>query len=133
MHKKSETRARNPRAAEVVELRCGRLRLCRMWQAGPYLFRPIIPRVPMPTTLQLKFVPFGTSPKGVLIVFCEEGVKFGPAARKALAPTGDLVTRAAAAARFQGKNGSTLDILTPAGLEVTRLVIVGAGKVADLK
>src|SRR3954470_1840538 len=88
---------------------------------------------PMPTTLQLKFVPFGTSPKGVLIVFCEEGVKFGPAARKALAPTGDLVTRAAAAERFQGKNGSTLDILTPAGLEVTRLVIVGAGKVADLK
>jgi leucyl aminopeptidase len=66
-------------------------------------------------------------------VFCEEGVKFGAAARKAMAPTGDLVTRAAAAERFQGKNGSTLDILTPAGLEVTRLVIVGAGKVADLK
>jgi len=84
-------------------------------------------------TLQLRFVPFGTRAKGVLIAFCEEGLKLGPAARKALAPTGDLVTRAAAAERFQGKNGSTLDILTPAGLEVARLVIVGVGKVADLK
>src|SRR4051794_17169246 len=87
----------------------------------------------MPVALQLKFAPFGTVPKGVLIVFCEEGLKFGPAGRKALAPTGDLVTRAAAAERFQGKNASTLDILTPAGLDVGRLVIVGAGKVSDLK
>src|SRR5215216_7750112 len=87
----------------------------------------------MPAILQLKFAPFGTPPKGVLIVFCGEGLKFGPDVRRALAPTGDLVTRAATAERFQGKNGSTLDILTPAGLEVTRLVIVGAGKVADLK
>ena len=61
----------------------------------------------MPTTLQLKFVPFGTSPKGVLIVFCEEGLKFGSATRKVLHPTGDLVTRAAAAERFKGKNAST--------------------------
>jgi leucyl aminopeptidase len=87
----------------------------------------------MPTTLQLKFVPFGTSPKGVLIVFCEEELKFGPAARKALGPAGDLVTRVAAAERFQGKSGSSLDILAPAELEVTRLIIVGTGKVADLK
>jgi len=87
----------------------------------------------MPAILQLKFAPFGTPPKGVLIVFCGEGLKFGPDVRRALAPTGDLVTRAATAERFQGKKGSILDILTPAGLEVTRLVIVGAGKVADLK
>src|SRR5207302_625150 len=50
-----------------------------------------------------------------------------------LRPCGDLVTRAAAAARFKGKNGSTLDILAPAGLAVPRLVIVGAGKGSELK
>jgi leucyl aminopeptidase len=87
----------------------------------------------MSPTLQLKFAPFGTAPKGVLIVFCDEGLKFGAAARKALAPTGELVTRAAASERFRGKNGSTLDILAPAGLDLARLVVVGAGKVADLK
>jgi leucyl aminopeptidase len=87
----------------------------------------------MSPTLQLKFVPPGTLPKGVLIVFCDEGLKFGAATRKALAPTGELVTRAAASERFRGKNGSTLDILAPAGLDLARLVVVGAGKVADLK
>jgi leucyl aminopeptidase len=87
----------------------------------------------MPATLKLDFVPFSAPPKGVLIVFCEEGLKFGSATRKALVPTGDLVTRVAAAERFKGKNGATLEILAPAGLDVARLVVVGAGKVGDLK
>jgi leucyl aminopeptidase len=87
----------------------------------------------MPGTLKLEFAPFSTPAKGVLIVLCEEGLKFGSAARKVLAPTGDLVTRAAAAERFKGKNAGTLDIVAPAGLEVSRLVIVGAGKVRELR
>jgi leucyl aminopeptidase len=87
----------------------------------------------MSPTLQLKFAPFGTPPKGVLIVFCEQGLKFGAATRKALEPTGELVTRAAASERFRGKNGSALDILAPAGLDLARLVVIGAGKVANLK
>ena len=66
-------------------------------------------------------------------MFCEEGLKFGPAARKALAPTGDLVDRAAAAERFKGKNGAALDMVAPAGLDVSRLVVVGVGKAKDLK
>ena len=65
---------------------------------------------------KLAFASFATPAKGVLILFCEEGLKFGPAARKALAPTGDLVQRAAAADRFTGKSGSALDIVAPAGL-----------------
>ena len=87
----------------------------------------------MPGTLKLEFAPFSTPAKGVLIVLCEEGLKFGSAARKILAPTGDLVTRAAAAERFKGKNAGTLDIVAPAGLEVSRLVIVGAGKLRELR
>ena len=83
--------------------------------------------------LQLEFVPFSARPKGVLIVFCEEGLKLGSVARKALAPAGDLVARAAAAERFKGKNGATLNIVAPAGLDVSRLVVVGVGKAKDLK
>ena len=37
---------------------------------------------------KLGFAPFAAPSKGVLIVFCEEGLKLGPATRKALAPTG---------------------------------------------
>src|SRR5882724_1611405 len=83
--------------------------------------------------LKLEFAPFATPAKGVLVLFCEEGVKFGPAARRALAPTGDLVMRAAAADRFKGKSGSALDLVAPPGLDVSRLVVVGVGKARDLK
>jgi leucyl aminopeptidase len=66
-------------------------------------------------------------------VFCDEGLKFGSATRQVLAETGDLVTRAAAAERFKGKRAATLDIVAPTGLEVSRLVVVGLGKVRELK
>src|SRR5215207_7570606 len=82
---------------------------------------------------KLAFASFAAPAKGVLILFCEERLKFGPATRKALAPTGDLVKRAAAADRFTGKNGSALDIVAPAGLSVTRLTILGVGKPAKFK
>jgi leucyl aminopeptidase len=87
----------------------------------------------MPTALKLEFAPFATAPKGVLVVFCEEGLKCGSAARKALSPTGDLLARAAAAEHFKGKNGSALEIVMPAGLDVARLVVLGVGKARDLK
>jgi leucyl aminopeptidase len=71
--------------------------------------------------------------RGVLIVFCGENVKFGPATQRMLAPTGDLVRRAAATERFTGKSGSTLDIVAPAGLKAPRLVVIGVGKNTALK
>ena len=55
------------------------------------------------------------------------------ATAKALAPAADLVRRAAAADRFTGKSGATLDIVAPAGLSVPRLVVIGTGKDAELK
>ena len=87
----------------------------------------------MARTPKLEFAALSTPPKGVLILFCEEGVKFGQAARKVLDPTGDLVSRAATADGFKGKSGSILDIVAPADLGVTRLIVIGAGKVRDLK
>jgi leucyl aminopeptidase len=71
--------------------------------------------------------------KGVLAVFCDDGLKFGAATTKALAPAGDLVARAAKAEHFSGKSGSTLDLIVPAGLGVTRLVVIGTGKAKSLE
>ena len=45
----------------------------------------------------------------------------------------DLVARAAKSERFTGKSGSVLDIVAPAGLKATRLIVIGAGKAADRK
>ena len=86
----------------------------------------------MPDVLKLGFTPFSRI-SGVLVTFCAENLKFGPATRKALAPVEQLVRRAAAADRFTGKNGSTLDIVAPAGLDLPRLVVVGTGKESELK
>jgi leucyl aminopeptidase len=84
--------------------------------------------------LKLEFAPLSVLPKGgVLVLFCEEGLKFSAAARRLLEATGDLVARAAAADRFKGKNGAVLDIVAPTGLGVSRLIVVGIGKARELQ
>jgi len=81
----------------------------------------------------LSFTPFAAPARGVLVAFCEEGLKFGPATRKALGPVRELIDRAAAADRFTGRAGSALELSAPAGLRVARLVVVGAGKADRFK
>ena len=44
----------------------------------------------MPAALKFGFTPFAR-PRGVLVVFCEENLKFGPASQRALAPIGRFV------------------------------------------
>ena len=87
----------------------------------------------MPGRLELEFVRFGAPTKGILVLFCEEGLKFGSVARRTIEPVEELIKRAATADRFKGKNGSALDLVAPSGLDVQRLVVVGVGKARDLK
>jgi leucyl aminopeptidase len=82
---------------------------------------------------KLGFGPFSAPNRGVLVVFCDEGLKFGPATAKALGSATGLVARAAKAERFTGKNGKSLDLIMPEGLKAGRLAVIGVGKVADLK
>src|SRR5229473_6894823 len=87
----------------------------------------------MPDAVKVGFVPFSTAPRGVLVVFCDDTLKFGTASRNRLGAAGDLVRRAADTNRFKGKSGSTLDLLAPKGLKVSRLIVVGAGKLSAMK
>jgi leucyl aminopeptidase len=86
----------------------------------------------MPVALTLGFTPFARV-RGVLVAFCGENLKFGAATKKALSPVEELVRRAAAADRFTGKSGASLDIVAPQGLGVPRLVVIGTGKDSELK
>jgi len=86
----------------------------------------------MPDLPRIGFASFDRL-RGVLVVFCADGPKFGPATQKALSPISDQFRRAAAADRFTGKNGSSLEIIAPPGLEVPRLIVVGTGKERELK
>ena len=87
----------------------------------------------MPDALTLAFTAFDAVPKGVLVVFCDDGLKLGPASRRSLAPAGDLISRAAKAERFTGKSGSTLELIMPEGLKLPRLLVIGIGKSAELQ
>ena len=89
----------------------------------------------MTDALKLGFGPFTAPAKGqgVLIVFCDDGLKFGPATAKALGSAAGLVARAAKAERFTGKSGSSLGLIMPEGLKVARLVVIGVGKAKVLE
>ncbi|MDB5631917.1 MAG: Leucyl aminopeptidase, partial [Tardiphaga sp.] len=87
----------------------------------------------MPDAVKVGFVPFSAAARGMLVVFCDDTLKFGAATAKALGDTAAIVKKAAATNQFKGKSASTLDILAPEGLKATRLIVVGTGKVADVK
>ena len=87
----------------------------------------------MTDAVKVGFVPLATPPRGVLVVFCDDTLKFGSVTRTTLGAAADTVRRAATTNRFKGKIGSVLDILAPQGIKATRLLVVGAGKLSDIK
>ena len=87
----------------------------------------------MPDAVKVGFVPFSTAPRGLLVIFCDDTLKFGAATLKALGTAAGIVKRAAATNQFKGKSGSTLDILAPEGLKASRLIVIGVGKLSAIK
>jgi leucyl aminopeptidase len=87
----------------------------------------------MADNFQLGFGSLSAPRTGVLVVFCDDHLAMGSATKRALGRAAELVEQAAKADRFKGKHGGTIEILAPQGLSANRLIVVGAGKVADLK
>jgi leucyl aminopeptidase len=103
------------------------------WVSSHPVYSLISEDLPMPDAVKVGFVPFSTAPRGILVVFCDDTLKFGAATRKALGDATDVVGRAAATNQFKGKSGSALDILAPEGLKASRLIVIGAGKLSAIK
>jgi leucyl aminopeptidase len=80
---------------------------------------------------RIAFSAFGRKPGGTVVVLAGDNLSLGARARALGIET--LVRRASAAADFKGKAKSTLDLIAPSGTEMDRLIVVGAGKIADLK
>src|SRR5258705_11809544 len=66
----------------------------RTFQARPAGSRPAaavaLEEVPMSDAGKVGFVPFSTAPRGTLVVFCADAVKFGAATRKTPARAANL-------------------------------------------
>lgn len=78
--------------------------------------------------LNLSFAKPQMPADGVAVVLCDDKLALGAIAGALDQTAGGLVARAAAAGNFKGKEGSSLDLVLPAGLSLDRLVVVGIGK-----
>ena len=79
----------------------------------------------------ISFANLSLPQEGVAVVLAEEGPKLSPAARDLDKESKGLLSRAANISGFKGKKESIVDLLAPAGLKFSRLVLMGAGKTAD--
>lgn len=86
----------------------------------------------MPDAIKVGFAPFASPANGTLVVFCDDQLKMGAQAGRALGHAAALVKRAAQVNGFKGKSGKVLDILAPEGLKASRLLVVGIGKAGEL-
>ena len=51
----------------------------------------------MPDAVKVGFVPFSSAPRGILVVFCDDTLKFGSTTGKALGAAAGMIKRAALA------------------------------------
>jgi leucyl aminopeptidase len=86
----------------------------------------------MPTAA-VSFVKPTLPESGTVAVVAADGAELGPLATALDEATGGALSRAMQASAFKGKAMATLDLLTPGGSRLDRIVVVGIGKLADLK
>jgi leucyl aminopeptidase len=70
--------------------------------------------------------------RGAVVVGVLEGGKLTPSAAALDKRVRGALTRALAAGRFKGKKEQLLDVVAPAGLPLSRIVLLGLGKAAEL-
>lgn len=82
--------------------------------------------------MKIRFSPVALPKAGSLALTLAEGAKLGPLASACDAESGGAVSRAIKAARFKGEKGQIVEILSPNGLPLDRLLLIGAGKADKL-
>ncbi len=70
---------------------------------------------------------------GAVAVGAMEGRKLSPSAETLDKTAGGTLSRAIKQGRFTGKKGQILELVAPAGLHNSRILLVGVGKTKDLK
>jgi leucyl aminopeptidase len=82
--------------------------------------------------MQLSFGASSAIGTGTLVVGATDGAQLLPAAVKADKASGGSITRALGFSRFKGKPNQMLEILAPAGVKASRIIVVGLGKPGDI-
>ena len=88
----------------------------------------------MPDAVKVGFVPFSSAPRGILVVFCDETLKFGAGDRKALGAAAGYGQARRGHQPVQGQRAGPRSISWRRKVSRRpRLIVVGAGKVSALK
>ena len=82
----------------------------------------------MDNPMKIAFSEIATPAKGVVAVVVTEERTLGATGRQLDEQTGGALSRALAAGRFKGKQGTSSTIVAPHGLDVDAVILVGLGK-----
>jgi leucyl aminopeptidase len=82
--------------------------------------------------MQISFASLSTAGSGALVVGVLDGGALTPSAAAADKASGGALTRAKGASRFTGKSGQVLEVLAPANMKASRILLVGLGAAAKL-
>jgi leucyl aminopeptidase len=86
----------------------------------------------MSDRLDISFAALSAEPEATAVVLVGDGVDLGPKGREIDSKSGGAITKAAAAADYKGKHKSTIEILAPSKISISRLIVAGLGKSANL-
>ncbi|NKB58918.1 MAG: leucyl aminopeptidase [Alphaproteobacteria bacterium] len=82
--------------------------------------------------MKFSFASLSLPKSGAIVAGVKEGKAMTPAAKDIDKRTGGAVKRALASGRFTGAKGQTLEILAPAGMGNSRILLVGLGSGLDM-
>jgi leucyl aminopeptidase len=86
----------------------------------------------MTDSLDIAFAPLSAAPETTCVAFAAHDLAFGPTIQAWNTRSGGALGKAAEAADFKGKSKTSIELLAPAKLDIHRLILVGAGKAAQL-
>lgn len=81
--------------------------------------------------MKITFSDLAVPASGAVVAFATEGGDLMPSAVALDEATGGAIARAAKASNFKGKAGQSLQLVAPANVELTRIVLFGIGKEAE--
>jgi leucyl aminopeptidase len=82
---------------------------------------------------EISFSKLASPSSGSAVLLTDQSLKLGPRSAALDTAAGGRFARAAAAAKFKGKALKSLQLLSPAGVDLDRIVFVGLGDAAKLK
>ena len=87
----------------------------------------------MTNSLEIVFAPLSADLEATSLLLAGEDMALGGRGKELDQRSGGAVAKAAEAAQFKGKRKSTVELLAPPRIGVSRLVLLGTGKGAELK